>query len=78
MLENLETEPGQCLTTSIYRSKSSAWSTMRKTEKVVKPASFMQLRQLIYNTSVNRRQHYAKHLSEIARMLGVSIDVKTG
>ena len=78
MLENIETEPGQCLTTSICRSKTSAWSTMRKTGKVVKTHSFMQLREPIYNTSVNRWQHYAKYLSEMARMLDASIDVKTG
>jgi len=45
-----------------------------ETERVVKTASFLQVRQPIYKTSKNRWRNYASHLGELARILGVSID----
>ena len=45
-----------------------------ETERVVKTASFLQVRQPIYKTSRNRWRNYAAHLGDVARILGVSID----
>jgi hypothetical protein len=45
-----------------------------ETERVVKTASFLQVRPPIYKTSRNRWRNYAAHLGDVARILGVSID----
>ena len=45
-----------------------------ETQRVVKTASFLQVRQPIYKTSRNRWRNYAAHLGELAKILGVSID----
>ena len=45
-----------------------------KTERVVKTASFMQVRQPIYESSVGRWRRYANQLREVASILGVNVE----
>ncbi len=44
-----------------------------KTERVVKTASFMQVRQPIYKSSEGRWRRYSNQLSEVATILGVKV-----
>jgi tetratricopeptide (TPR) repeat protein len=44
-----------------------------RTQRVVKTASFLQVRKPLYQTSRNRWRNYSKHLAEVARILGISI-----
>jgi len=45
-----------------------------KTDRVVKTASFLQIRQPLYRTSVGRWRNYMSHLSSVASTLGISMD----
>ena len=56
-------------------SFEAACLDFHKTERTVKTASFMQVRQPIYNTSMNRWRHYAPQLQEIAGVLNIPIEL---
>lgn len=43
-----------------------------ETDRAIKTASFMQVRQPIYHSSRNRWQNYATQLTEVARIIGVA------
>lgn len=45
-----------------------------KTDRVVKTASFLQVRKPIYKTSVNRWRRYSHELQEVADILGIPIE----
>ncbi len=45
-----------------------------ETDRVVKTASFMQVRQPLYKTSQNRWRNYMDHLQPVAAILGMSIE----
>ncbi len=44
-----------------------------RTDRVVKTASFLQVRKPLYKTSRNRWQNYARQLADVIRILGVSV-----
>ena len=44
-----------------------------ETDRVVKTASFLQVRKPIYHSSLNRWKNYTKQLSEVAAILGIKI-----
>lgn len=46
-----------------------------KTDRVVKTASFLQVRKPIYRSSQNRWKRYANQLSEVASILGIEIEI---
>lgn len=45
-----------------------------QTERVVRTASFLQVRRPLYATSIGKYRLYAEHLRELAQMLGVRLD----
>jgi tetratricopeptide (TPR) repeat protein len=49
-----------------------------KTERAVRTASTWQVRQPLYQSSVSRRHHYARHLAPLCAALGLDRDAPTG
>jgi tetratricopeptide (TPR) repeat protein len=49
-----------------------------KTERAVRTASTWQVRQPLYDSSVGRWRHYAKHLAPLCAAIGIAPDAETG
>ena len=76
VLENLESETRRMLEFCDLSFQEQCLD-YHKTERMVKTASFMQVRRPIYKTSKNRWRNYANHLDEVARILGVSLEIRS-
>ncbi|MBD3646685.1 MAG: sulfotransferase [Pseudomonadales bacterium] len=73
LLDDLESETRRVLDFCDLEFEEACLN-YHETRRVVKTASFMQVRQPIYKTSLNRWRNYAQELQPVAEILGLPIE----
>lgn len=74
VLENQETETRRLLEYCRLDFEQSCLD-FHKTDRIVKTASFLQVRKPLYKSSRNRWRNYAEQLQDVADILGIPLDL---